>query len=137
MKNEKQPSYSRAVANDSLSNTDNGNNAGIGSDEVNNIINKKEDEHKKHMQSIIKPIELKTFKAYPFVIVIMAVLQMLMIIYGRHLVDLFGTAVALGNLVFTPLLLYTFQIVAECYGWQYGRQIVWLNFTVGTVKLSV
>jgi hypothetical protein len=129
MKNKKQTSYSRAVANGSLSNIGNGN-PSIDSDEMNNIMNKQESEHKKHMQSIIKPIELKTFKAYPFVIAIMAVLQMLIIVYGRHIVDVFGTAVALGNLVFTPLLLYTFQIVAECYGWQYGRQIVWLNFTV-------
>ena len=73
---------------------------------------------------------LETFRAYPIVIAIMAALQMLCILYGRHFVDIvFGWHVALGNLFFTPLVIYIFQIVAECYGWQYARQMVWCNFT--------
>ena len=87
-------------------------------------------QHQRDMENIIKPLELRTFKAYPFVITVMAVIQMLCIIYGRHITDIFGVGVALGNLVFTPMLFYIFQIVAECYGWQYSRQIVWCNFTV-------
>ncbi len=76
---------------------------------------------------MITPLETKQFKAYPFLIAVMAVMQMLCILYGRHITDIFGVGVALGNIVFTPMLLYLFQIVAECYGWQYGRQIVWCS----------
>lgn len=80
---------------------------------------------------LIKPLKPKTFKAYPFIIAIMAVLQLSSIIYSRCFIDfLFGFKITLGPLMFTPLILYIFQIVSECYGWQYARQIVWCNVCV-------
>ena len=82
----------------------------------------------------IRPIVPRNFNAYPFVIAVMSAIQMLCILYGRHFISVFGFNVALGNLVFTPILLYIFQIVAECYGWQYARQIVWCNFFVNKSK---
>lgn len=78
----------------------------------------------------IKPLRPKTFKAYPFIIAIMAVLQMSGVLYSRYWVDCFHLQLPLGTLICTPLILYIFQIVAECYGWQYARQIVWCNFAV-------
>jgi uncharacterized PurR-regulated membrane protein YhhQ (DUF165 family) len=84
----------------------------------------------------IRPIVPRNFNAYPFLIAVMSAIQMLCILYGRHFISVFGFNVALGNLVFTPILLYIFQIVAECYGWQYARQIVWCNFFVnGTITI--
>lgn len=98
-----------------------------------NNINTQEKEYKKGMQSIIKPIELKTFKAYPFIIAVMAVLQVLCTIYARYFIDFIGFQVPLGTLIVTPIILYIFQLVAECYGWQYARQIVWCNFAVNII----
>ena len=43
---------------------------------------------------MITPLESKQFKAYPF---LMAVMQMLCILYGRHITDIFGVGLALGN----------------------------------------
>jgi hypothetical protein len=96
-------------------------------DKIDHSINKQDEQHKKNMQSIIKPVELKTFKAYPFVITVMVVLQMMSIIYGRKFVSVFGMDVFISSLIFVPLILYVFQVVAECYGWQYCRQIVWCS----------
>lgn len=88
------------------------------------------------MQSIIKPVELKTFKAYPIIIAVMALLQVLSTIYDRKFFLLFGFNGSVGRMVMLPAVLYVFQIVSECYGWQYARQIVWANFTVN-VGLTV
>jgi len=85
----------------------------------------------KQYSSAIKPLKPKTFKAYPFIIAIMAVLQLSSIIYSRYFTDfLFGFKITLGPLIFTPMILFIFQIVSECYGWQYARQIVWCDFIV-------
>ncbi len=96
-------------------------------------MHKQEQQHKKDMQSIIKPVELKTFRAYPFVLIIMATLQVLCVLYGRRFMDFMGLTVGVGPLILIPIILYSFQIVAECYGWQYARQIVWCNATVNII----
>lgn len=77
-------------------------------------------------------IDKKQYKAkgYPFIIAIMAVLQVSTILYSRYFIDIFNMKVSLGPLLFTPAILYIFQIVSEVYGWQYGRQIVWINLII-------
>jgi uncharacterized PurR-regulated membrane protein YhhQ (DUF165 family) len=100
------------------------------SSNLEDIINKHEQEHKEQMKDIIKPVELKTFKAYPLIVAVMASLQILTTIYGRHFFYFFGFNVAVGGVVFVPALFYIFQIVAEVYGWQYARQIFWCDFVV-------
>jgi hypothetical protein len=35
------------------------------------------------------------------------------------------------------MVLYIFQIVSECYGWQYARQIVWINFIVNLMTTVI
>lgn len=85
----------------------------------------------KTKQELITPLKPKAFKAYPFIVAVMAVLQLSSIIYSRYFIDfLFGFKITLGPLIFTPTILYIFQIVSECYGWQYARQIVWCNVCV-------
>lgn len=96
----------------------------------NQIEDKKQDEY-------IKPADLKTFKLYPFIIAVMATLQVLCIIYGRKFFLFFGLDVAVGGLLMMPIILFIFQIVSECYGWQYARQIVWANFVVNIIVTSV
>ena len=96
-------------------------------------MHKQEEQHKKGMQDIIKPVKLKNFKAYPIIIALMAILQTTGLIYTRCFVDVFGLHVTLGPLFFTPVVLFIFQIVAECYGWQYSRQIVWCNVVVNSM----
>lgn len=86
------------------------------------------------MKDIIKPVELKTFKAYPLIVAIMVLLQMMATIFGRKFVLFMGFNVAISSLIFIPTILYIFQIVAECYGWQYARQIVWCNFIVNLLS---
>lgn len=82
------------------------------------------------MKQKIQFKNIDSFKMYPITIAVMAFLQMMAIMYGRHFIDLFfGWHVALGNLIFTPMIIFIFQIVSEVYGWQYARQIVWCNFT--------
>lgn len=98
------------------------------------IINKHEQEHKEQMKDIIKPVELKTFKAYPLIVAVMALLQMMATIFGRKFVIFMGFNVAISSIVFIPAILYVFQIVAECYGYQYARQIVWCNFVVNLIS---
>lgn len=98
--------------------------------EIEKILDKHEKEHEEQMKDIIKPLELKTFKAYPLIIAVMASLQILSAIYGRHFFYFFGFNVAVGGVIFVPALFYIFQIVAEVYGWQYARQIFWCDFVV-------
>lgn len=78
----------------------------------------------------ISPTTPKAFNAYPFIIAIMSCLQIICTLYARYFVGYNGFDVPIGTLIFTPMILYIFQIVAECYGWQYARQIVWCNFFV-------
>lgn len=78
----------------------------------------------------IQPIQSKNFRSYPILIAIMTSLQIMSTIYGRHFFYCFGFNVAVGGALFAPALFYIFQIAAECYGWQYARQIFWCNFVV-------
>ena len=81
----------------------------------------------------IHPTVPKNFNAYPFIIAVMSCLQILCAIYARYFIGYGGFDVPVGTLIFTPIILYIFQIVAECYGWQYARQIVWCNFFVNGI----
>ncbi len=83
--------------------------------------------------SYIEPTQPKWFVSYPFIIAIMACLQVLGSLYIRRFITFFGFDISIGSLFILPIILYTFQIVAECYGWQYCRQIVWLNFVVNGI----
>lgn len=78
----------------------------------------------------IQTRSVKAFKAYPFIIAVMAVLQVSGILYSRYWIDIHNSHLPLGTLLCTPLILYIFQIVSECYGWQYGRQIMWINLII-------
>lgn len=66
-------------------------------------------------------------------IAIMACLQVLAVIYGRLFFNVMGVDASVGNVIILPIVLYCFQIVAECYGWQYARQIIWANFIVNGI----
>ncbi len=70
------------------------------------------------------------FIGYPIIVALMAVLQVLTIVFGLRGFIFFGFDVTAGWLILMPINFYLFQIVAECYGWQYARQIFWLNFIV-------
>lgn len=60
----------------------------------------------------------------------MAVLQVMTVIFGDRIFLFLGFTVSAGWLILMPIIFYLFQIVSECYGWQYARQIIWLNFIV-------
>jgi uncharacterized PurR-regulated membrane protein YhhQ (DUF165 family) len=79
----------------------------------------------------------KSFVGYPFIIAIMAVLQVMTVIYDDKFFVFFGLNASLGWLILMPINLYLFQIVAECYGWQYARQIVWCNFIVNLLMMLI
>lgn len=70
----------------------------------------------------------KQFVGYPVIVAIMAVLQVLTVIFGSKGFLFFGYDITAGWLILMPINFYLFQIIAECYGWQYARQIIWLNF---------
>ena len=75
-------------------------------------LNEHYENFEKQNAAAIKPLKPKTFRAYPFIIAIMAVLQLSSIIYSRYFIDfLFGFKITLGPLMLTPLILYIFQIV--------------------------
>jgi uncharacterized PurR-regulated membrane protein YhhQ (DUF165 family) len=88
-------------------------------------------------RSRVTPKRPKTFKGYPFIIAIMACIQVLEIIYGRRFITFFGFTAGEGPLLLLPSLLYIFQIVVECYGWQYSRQIAWCSFFVSALATAV
>jgi uncharacterized PurR-regulated membrane protein YhhQ (DUF165 family) len=81
----------------------------------------------------IDPIKPKVFVGYPFIIAIMAVLQVMTVMYDNKNFLFFGFDVSAGWLILMPVMQYLFQIVAEVYGWQYARQIVWCNFIVNVL----
>ena len=87
----------------------------------------------KYGMQYIEPTQPKWFISYPFMIAIMACLQVLATIYGRLFFKMMGIDASVGNVVILPIVLYCFQIVAECYGWQYARQIIWANFIVNGI----
>jgi hypothetical protein len=88
------------------------------------------DKAAKYGQQYIEPTQPKWFVSYPFMVAIMVCLQMLNIVYGRKFITFLNFDINAGSLILLPLLLYIFQIVGECYGWQYSRQIIWCNFVV-------
>jgi len=94
------------------------------------IKNYQKEKAKKYGMDYIEPTQPKWFVSYPFLVAIMACLQVISIMYNRKFVDFLGFDISISSLVFLPILIYIFQIVAECYGWQYARQIVWCNFIV-------
>jgi uncharacterized PurR-regulated membrane protein YhhQ (DUF165 family) len=85
----------------------------------------------------IDPIKPKVFVGYPFIIAIMAVLQVMTVIYDDKNFLFFGLNVSSGWLILMPVMQYLFQIVAEVYGWQYARQIVWCNFIVNVLMTLI
>ena len=68
-------------------------------------------------------VEPRNFISYPYMIAIMSVLQVLCTMYGRKFFLFLGFNASPRRLILLPIIFYIFQIVAECYGWQYARQI--------------
>ncbi len=99
--------------------------------------NYKKDKAMKYGQEYIEPTIPQWFSSYPYMIVIMAVLQVMTVIYGGRDFVFFGFDVSAGWLFLMPIMLYTFQIVAECYGWQYSRQMIWLNLITNILFTSI
>jgi uncharacterized PurR-regulated membrane protein YhhQ (DUF165 family) len=85
----------------------------------------------------LNPTLPKTFWSYPFMITIMSCLQIMAVLYSRKFVTFLGFNISEGGLLFLPLVLYSFQIVSECYGWQYARQIVWCNLIVNSITTVI
>lgn len=79
----------------------------------------------------------KPFVGYPVIVALMAVLQVLTVVYGSRGFIFFGFDITAGWLILMPVMFYLFQIVAECYGWQYARQIMWINFIVNASMLLI
>jgi len=76
----------------------------------------------------------KQFIGYPVIVAIMTFMQILTVIFGNKQILLFNTfSVSLGWIWFMPLIFFSFQIVSECYGWQYARQIIWINFLINAM----
>lgn len=95
------------------------------------------DKAKKYGMNYIEPTQPKWFVSYPYMVAIMAVLQVLTALYNRHFVTFFGFDISFGSLYLFPWVIFIFQIATECYGWQYARQIVWSNFLVNGVMTVV
>lgn len=85
----------------------------------------------------LEPIQPKIFLSYPYMIALMAVLQVMIVIYGIKMFSFFGFTVSAGWLILLPMMMYIFQIVSECYGWQYARQIIWCNFVVNGATTAI
>jgi uncharacterized PurR-regulated membrane protein YhhQ (DUF165 family) len=85
----------------------------------------------------VTPVEPRNFISYPYMIAIMSVLQVLTALYNRHFITFFGYDISFGSLLLFPWVIFIFQISAECYGWQYARQIVWCNFIVNGITTAV
>ena len=79
----------------------------------------------------------KPFVGYPVIVALMAVLQVLTVVFGSRGFIFFGFDITAGWLILMPVMFYLFQIVAECYGWQYARQIMWINFIVNSTMLLI
>lgn len=92
---------------------------------------------KSRMKNRIDPIKPKVFVGYPFIIAIMAVLQVMTVIYDDKNFIFFGLNGSTGWLLLMPIMQYLFQIVAEVYGWQYARQMVWCNFSVNLLMTII
>jgi uncharacterized PurR-regulated membrane protein YhhQ (DUF165 family) len=106
-------------------------------DAKNVMKNYQQEKAKKYGIQHIEPTQPKWFVSYPFIIAIMAVLQVCTTLYGRRYVEFFGFQAGQGLLILLPMVIYLFQIVAECYGWQYARQVVWCNFVVNMLLVAI
>lgn len=95
--------------------------------------NYKEKKAINHGNDTIEPMLPKSFVSYPIMLVLMAVLQVLTVIFGHKMLSFFGFQVSAGWIFLMPIVIYIFQISAECYGWQYARQMVWINFLVNSI----
>lgn len=79
----------------------------------------------------------KPFASYPTMVALMAVLQTLTVLFGHKMFLFFGFHISAGWIFLMPILIYIFQIVAECYGWQFARQMVWINFLVNLILVII
>jgi hypothetical protein len=104
-----------------------------------NVImeNYKEKNAIKHGNDTIKPMLPKQFISYPVMVAIMSVLQILTVLFGDQMFSLFGFQVSSGWIFLMPIVIYILQISAEVYGWQYARQMVWINFCVNAILIIV
>jgi hypothetical protein len=90
-----------------------------------------------HGNDTIEPMLPKQFISYPFMVAIMSVLQILTVLFGDQMFSLFGFQVSSGWIFLMPIVIYILQISAEVYGWQYARQMVWINFLVNAILVIV
>lgn len=90
-----------------------------------------------HGNETIEPILPKQFVSYPFMVAIMSVLQILTVLFGDQMFSFFGFQVSSGWIFLMPIVIYILQISAEVYGWQYARQMVWINFCVNAILIIV
>lgn len=68
----------------------------------------------------------KTFKTYPILISILVTTQLICLIYARRQVDIYGLPVNVSGIIF-PIDIYLFEIMGECFGYEYARQAVWID----------
>jgi uncharacterized PurR-regulated membrane protein YhhQ (DUF165 family) len=90
-----------------------------------------------HETKNLLPVKPKIFVSYPFIVSIMTLLQVMTVIYDDKYFVILGLNVSVGWFILMPVMLYLFQIVAEVYGWQYARQIIWCNFTVNLLMTVI
>jgi uncharacterized PurR-regulated membrane protein YhhQ (DUF165 family) len=90
-----------------------------------------------HETKNLLPVKPKIFVSYPFIVSIMTLLQVMTVIYDDKNFLFFGLNVSAGWLILMPIMQYLFQIVAEVYGWQYARQMVWCNFVVNLLMTLI
>lgn len=90
-----------------------------------------------HETKNLLPVKPKIFVSYPFIVSIMTLLQVMTVIYDDKNFLFFGLNVSAGWLILMPIMQYLFQIVAEVYGWQYARQIIWCNFIVNLLMTLI
>jgi uncharacterized PurR-regulated membrane protein YhhQ (DUF165 family) len=92
---------------------------------------------KKYGMEYIEPTQPKWFVSYPFMIALMAVLQVMTVMFGHKMLLFFGFQVSAGWIFLMPILFYLFQIASEVYGWQYARQIIWCNLLTNTMLVLI
>ena len=71
-------------------------------------------------------------KIYPLLATLVVFFQLMCFIYARRKVDILGFPVNVSGIIF-PLDIYLIEIIGECYGFQFARQIVWINLTIHAI----
>ena len=71
----------------------------------------------------------KQTKFYPLMVALVVFFQLLCFIYARRQVDIFGFPINMSGIIF-PLDIYLIEIIAECYGFQFARQVIWINVII-------